>query len=641
MLVPRSQATFGSLLREHRLSAGLTQDALSERSGVSLRTIQEVEADHARPRRSTVVSLAEALTLPDAARDELLRMAAPRPRRRHAEPSGDAADGRHSPDVVLAPAPSAETIGDEAVLVALPRSTPTNVPWPVSSLLGRETELAVIRDLIGTDRQRLVTLTGVGGSGKTRLAIEVATELLDQFVDGVWFVDLTPTSSPALVPRSVAGALGVREVQAAPILDALLGFLRRKRLLLVLDNCEHLIDACAKLADRLLTACPDLHVLATSREPLRIDGERRWPVQPLAVPDLNGQPTFDALAGTAAVRLFVERARAIDPGFALTEANAASVAQVCARLDGIPLAIELAASRLGVLEVEQVAARLDDAFRLLAGGARGGPTRQQTMEAALTWSYDLLTPAEQATFRVLSVFAGGFTLEAADARAERPERRLLGRGEQVVAPGERRLHRLLPGRPAPRAAGQQPEGVSEPGGDLVDLEHAQPRGRELDRQRDAVQPGADLRHRRRVRRGQRELRVDRPGALDEEAHGRRAGQHVEPRPAGEVGDGQRLDRPPSFAGDPERLAARRQDVEVRAGRQQGFGEPGTGLDQVLAVVQHQQQALPPQVAEQRIRDRHVLDLAHAQRPGDAPRHEGRARRRRQVDEPDAVRETLP
>jgi predicted ATPase/transcriptional regulator with XRE-family HTH domain len=407
-------ATFGRLLRSYRTEIGLTQESLSERSGVSPRTIQEIESGHAQPRRATAIGLADALGLSGLDRDELLGAAAPRPRRRLAATSGGSRDRQGGPDVLSLPAPRAEQATREPALMALPRPAPTNAPWPVSGLLGREADLAAIRNLIIEERQRLVTLTGVGGSGKTRLAVQVALDLLDEFADGVWFVELASMFTPALVPRIVAGALGARELQDVPILDTLIGSLRRKRLLLVLDNCEHLIDACAALAERLLTACPDLSILATSREPVRIAGEQRRPVQPLAVPDLNRVTSFDALAGSPAVRLFVERAQAVDADFSLTEANVCSVAQVCARLDGIPLAIELAASRMGALAVDQLAERLDDSFRVLARGTRTGPTRQQTMQAALDWSYDLLTAAEQAAFRTLSTFAGGFDLEAAE-----------------------------------------------------------------------------------------------------------------------------------------------------------------------------------------------------------------------------------
>jgi predicted ATPase/transcriptional regulator with XRE-family HTH domain len=414
MSVPRDAVTFGSLLRAHRLAAGLTQEVLAERSGVSPRSIQQLEASNVRPHRSTARFLAGALGLSDRERRDFENAASAVPRQQvsHDPRPPRTIAARIDSDPI--PISSGADAGRDRAVVAMARPAPTNIPWPVSSLIGREPDITAIRALIADDGQRLITLTGVGGSGKTRLAVQVAAELLSAFADGVWFVELAATSSPALVPRTVAGALSVREMEHAPILDTLLGFLRRKSLLLILDNCEHLIDACAALAHRLLTACPDLHILATSREPLRIAGERRWQVQPLAVPDLGGAVSFEALAGTAAVRLFVERAQAIDAEFTLTEANAASVAQICARLDGIPLAIELAASRIGVLTAAQIAERLEDDFRLLAGGARGGPSRLQTMQAALTWSYDLLSASEQAAFRLLSAFAGGFHLEAAE-----------------------------------------------------------------------------------------------------------------------------------------------------------------------------------------------------------------------------------
>ncbi len=415
MSVPRSQATFGGALRKHRLAAGLTQEALADRSGVSPRTIQEVEAGSVQPRRSTAISLAQALNLSEPARDELVQAAVPRPRRRLSGVPSDSPDRRDMPDMLPGPAPPTEHVIRVPALVALPRPAPTNIPWPVSSMIGRESELAAIRDLIAEDRQRLVTLTGLGGSGKTRLVVQVAADLLPAFVDGAWFVELAPTSDPSFVPRVVAAALGVREARDVSIFDALVGFLRRKHLLLVLDNCEHMIDACATVAERLLTACPDVSILATSREPLQIAGEQRRQVRPLDVPDPISAASPEVLAGISSVRLFVERARAIDHDFTLTETNAASVAKICTRLDGIPLAIELAASWMGVLTVEQIAERLDDSFRLLAGGTRAGPTRQRTLEAALGWSYDLLTVTEQATFRFLSTFGGGFTFEAVEA----------------------------------------------------------------------------------------------------------------------------------------------------------------------------------------------------------------------------------
>jgi transcriptional regulator with XRE-family HTH domain len=329
MSVPRNPVTFGRQLRAHRLAAGLTQETLAERSGVSARSIQKFESDSVLPRRLSTASLAEALGLsgPDRAAFELA--ARPGPRRRVSRlpdrPSRAPLQQDVHDNLALA-LPRPAEVGGESGLLALPRPTPTNIPWPISSLIGRERDIVALGTWIAQDRQRLVTLTGVGGSGKTRLALQVAAGLLPAFADGVWFVDLAPASSPELVPRVVTGALGVREGPGASLLDALLSFLRRKRLLLVLDNCEHLIDACATLAETLLTTCPDLGILATSREPLQIDGERLWHVQPLALPDPQRPASLAALAEAASVRLFVERAQAIDAAFSLTAANAPAVA---------------------------------------------------------------------------------------------------------------------------------------------------------------------------------------------------------------------------------------------------------------------------------------------------------------------------
>ena len=235
------------------------------------------------------------------------------------------------------------------------------------------------------------------------------------FPDGVWLVELAPLADPALVPQAVAAALGVREAPGVALLDGLVDALRPRALLLVLDNCEHLLAACAVLAERLLAACPALRVLATSREPLQIAGERQHPVPPLAAPAAGAPAAVADLAGYPAVRLFVARAQAVAPGFALGPGNAAAVAEVCARLDGLPLALELAAARAGVLSAAQIAARLDDCLRLLTGGSRAGPTRQQTLRGALDWSHALLAEPERVAFRRLAAFAGGFDLEAAEA----------------------------------------------------------------------------------------------------------------------------------------------------------------------------------------------------------------------------------
>lgn len=292
-------------------------------------------------------------------------------------------------------------------------ASPTNLPLQMNRFIGRERELAAVRELLLTSR--LLTLAGVGGSGKTRLALQVATDLLDDFEHGVWWVELAALSDPLLVPQAVAAALGIPERADRTLAEALANVLRPRQLLLVLDNCEHLLAACAELIAALLRACPQLRVLATSREALTISGETVWLVLPLRVPDTYQLPPVEGLLAYEAVELFIERARSVRPAFALTPENAAAVVQVCRRLDGIPLAIELAAARIRVLSVEQIVARLDDAYRLLTGGSRSALPRQQTLRAAMDWSYDLLSAHEQACFRRLAVFAGSFSLEAAEA----------------------------------------------------------------------------------------------------------------------------------------------------------------------------------------------------------------------------------
>src|SRR5215208_2271157 len=286
-----------------------------------------------------------------------------------------------------------------------------NLPAARSSFVGRETELRnVKRDLTMT---RLLTLTGAGGCGKTRLALEVARELIGAYPDGVWLIELAPLSEGALVAQAVAAALGVQEQPDRSLTDALIAFLRTKRALLVLDNCEHLIDAVARFADTLLNSCAHLRVLATSRESLNVEGELNWLVPSLSVPSLLQSPRVEELAGYESVRLFVERARHRNPAFSLTPENAHAVARICERLEGIPLAIELAAARVG-LSVEQIAQRLDDSLRLLTGGSRTASPRQRTLRGTLDWSHALLSEPERRLFCWLSVFAGGWTLQAAE-----------------------------------------------------------------------------------------------------------------------------------------------------------------------------------------------------------------------------------
>jgi predicted ATPase/class 3 adenylate cyclase/DNA-binding XRE family transcriptional regulator len=289
----------------------------------------------------------------------------------------------------------------------------TNLPAQLTSFIGREKESAAIKQLLTTSR--LTTLTGPGGTGKTRLALRVAAELLETFPDGVWLVELAPLGDPALVPQAVASALGLRQDASRDMLATLTDFLNARSLLLMLDNCEHVLEACAQLAAALLRACPNVRILASSREALGVAGEAPFRVPSLRAPDPRHLPPIEMLTQYEAVQLFVERAATVLPGFMLTQDNAPALAQVCARLDGIPLALELAAARVTVLRVEQIATRLDDRFRLLTGGSRTAVPRQQTLRALIDWSYDLLADSERVLLRRLSVFAGGWTLEAAEA----------------------------------------------------------------------------------------------------------------------------------------------------------------------------------------------------------------------------------
>ena len=288
-----------------------------------------------------------------------------------------------------------------------------NLPIALTSFIGRARERGEVTRLLTTTR--LLTLTGAGGCGKTRLALAVALAVVPAYPDGVWLVELAALADAALLPQAVAAALVVREEPQRALTATLVDALGSRTLLLVLDNCEHLLDSCVYLAEMLLNACPHLRILATSRETLGVAGETTWLVPSLALPAAQYLPPLEELAQSEAVQLFVERAASALPTFTLTEANATAVAQVCQRLDGIPLAIELAAARVKVLAVEQLAARLDDSLRLLQGGTRTALPRQQTLRATFDWSYALLSEPERTLFRRLAVFAGGWTLEAAEA----------------------------------------------------------------------------------------------------------------------------------------------------------------------------------------------------------------------------------
>ena len=290
-----------------------------------------------------------------------------------------------------------------------------NLPPPRTSFVGRERELVEIkRELAMTS---LLTLTGAGGTGKTRLALELARELAPAYQDGAWLVELAGLSEPGLVPNEVAGTLGVRDQPGRPLLNALVDVLRSKEMLLILDNCEHLIEACAGLSQALLGSCPGLRIVATSREPLVTGVETSRVVPPLSVPG-SKEPTVEDLGRYASARLFVERARHRNPTFTLIPQNTQDVAQVCRKLDGIPLAIELTAARMDVLALEQITERLDRPLGILTGGSQPMEPRHRTLRATLRWSYELLSEPEQRLFATLSVFAGGFSLEAAEAVGE-------------------------------------------------------------------------------------------------------------------------------------------------------------------------------------------------------------------------------
>lgn len=298
--------------------------------------------------------------------------------------------------------------------MADPRTSPrNNLPRDATSFVGREHEIAEVRKLFsGT---RLLTLVGAGGIGKTRLALKIGASTVQEYVDGVWVAAFADLSEPGLVVKTVASVLSVPEQADHPLMETLTAHVSSSSLLLVLDNCEHLLSACARLASALLRDCPKVHILTTSREALGIAGEVTYRVPALSLPKVHDAPGLRNMPQYEAIRLFVERARSSDPEFVLTESNAAAVAQVCFRLDGIPLAIELAAARTKVLAPSEIARRLDDQFKFLRGGPRDAPQRHQSLHAAISWSYELLTAQEQRLFRRLAVFRGGFVLESAEA----------------------------------------------------------------------------------------------------------------------------------------------------------------------------------------------------------------------------------
>jgi predicted ATPase/DNA-binding XRE family transcriptional regulator len=372
--------SFGTWLHQRRRALDLTQKALAEQVGCAEITLRRMEADSYKPSNELALVLLEKLGIPESERPQLVRFA-----------RGLSNLPENSPQ---------------------PKH-PNNIPHQLTSFIGREMEIAEVVDLVKT--HPLVTLTGAGGTGKTRLSLQVASELLAAFPDGIWQIDFTPINEASFVPYTVANLFGLREPgDAKPsITELLVDHFRSRQALLIFDNCEHLIEAIAQLANLLLQSSMKLYVLATSREALGVKGETIFRVPSLKnpVPELG----LASLMESESVRLFVERASDSASGFSLTPNNASSIAQICVRLDGIPLALELAAARVKMMTVEEIASRLNDRFQLLTNGARTSLPRHQTLRAMIDWSYNLLSEQERILFRRLAVFVGGWTLEAAES----------------------------------------------------------------------------------------------------------------------------------------------------------------------------------------------------------------------------------
>lgn len=414
------QERFGERLRRLRETAGFSQEDLAERAGLSANAISALErGDRKRPYPDTIRRLANALGLEAQERSALVTSAR-----------------RHIPEASIGP----------ELHTATP---PAALPGDLTPLIGREREAEVIQHLLSHLEGRLLTLTGSGGVGKTRLALHVARAAAATYRNGVAWIELAPVGDEALVLPTIARSFGIEEVPGGDHSTALRAHLRDRHALLVIDNVEHVLGAAPDLA-ALLRDCAGISILATSRAPLRIRGEQEYAVPPLELPPAGRAMTQVDVADVPAVQLFVWHVRQRDPSFRLCDANAGAVAAICQRLDGVPLALELAAARVKLLGTEELLARLDRVLPLLTGGARDLPPRQRTMEGTIRWSYDLLAPAEQALFRRLSAFSGGWTLAAAAAVVDAPRPIGLDVLEGMSGLVDRSLARQVPGGDAPR-----------------------------------------------------------------------------------------------------------------------------------------------------------------------------------------------
>jgi predicted ATPase/transcriptional regulator with XRE-family HTH domain len=376
-----AKTSFGQWLKQRRKALDLTREDLAGRIGCAAVTLYKIESDERRPSKQIAALLAEHLNIPPDERAAFIQFA------------------------------RAETV-ESSVPWGTPFHPPTNLPAQPTLLIGRDEDVAAIHKRLLQPESRLLTLTGPPGIGKTRLALQVAADVLDDFTDGVFSIALAPISDANLVATTIASTLGIAEGGPRTPLERLQAYLRDKQMLLVLDNFEQILAAAAQIAE-LLAACPWLKILATSRSPLRIRQERQMPVSPLAVPDLAYLPDVENVIHYSAVTLFLERAQAIKPDFSLTQENAPTVAAICTRLDGLPLAIELISARVKLLSPAALLERLGGRLMLQSDGLRDIEARHRTLNAAIDWSYKLLSADEQTLFRRLGVFVGGWTLEAA------------------------------------------------------------------------------------------------------------------------------------------------------------------------------------------------------------------------------------